>query len=335
MHPVETLGAPPARSSACQPIDSLHRFSDPGWHVWCGSVQALPEGGYTLFYSRWPVARGFDAWVDRSEIARAEGPTPWGPFAHVETVFTREENSPAWDAHNFHNVTVRAYGGRYYLYYTGNYGDGEWWDHRNHQRIGVASADSLRGPWKRLPRPIIDVSAGSWDDLCVANPSITDTTDGRYLMVYKGVSDGPRPFGSRVLHGMAFAQKPDGPFAKTGEPCFQIPGVKFAFEDPFLWREGARYRCLMKDMNGVPGSRKCATLLFESDDGVNWAPDRFRLVATPHLRHAASDGTANVEEVERLERPSYFRDRNFACLSFAVKTVSAEPSFLVFKPGVL
>ncbi len=335
MQPLDLLPAATVPSStACEPINATLRFAQPGWHVWCGCVQALPEGGYTLFYSRWPVAHGFEAWVDRSEIARAEGPTPWGPFTYVETVLTREESS-AWDAHNFHNVTVRSYEGRYYLYYTGNYGDGEWWDHRNHQRIGVASADSLRGPWKRLLSPIIDTSPDSWDSLCVANPSITDTVDGRYLMVYKGVTDGPRPFGSRVLHGMAFGARPDGPFTKTGKPCFQIPGVKFAFEDPFLWREGSRYRCLMKDMNGVPGSRKCATLLFESDDGVNWPADQFRLVATPHLLHPAADGSTSVEEVERLERPSYFREPGRGCLSFAVKLHNDSASFLVFKPGVL
>lgn len=329
--PLDSIIAPPG---VCHPVDASLRFAQEGWHVWCGSVQALPEGGYTLFYSRWPISYGFEAWVDRSEIARAEGPSPWGPFTYVETVLTRE-NTGAWDAHNFHNVTVRHYEGRYFLYYTGNYGDGDWWDHRNHQRIGVASASSLRGPWKRLGSPIINTDPASWDSLCVANPSITDTTDGRYLMVYKGVTDGPRPFGSRVLHGMAFSDKPDGPFLKTGEPCFQIPGAKFAFEDPFLWREGSRYRCLMKDMNGVPGSRKCATLLFESSDGVNWPPDRFRLIATPHLLNRSSDGTITSEEVERLERPSYFRGAEGGCLSFAVKPFNDSPSFLIFKPETL
>lgn len=331
MHPADTLKAPPVQSATCKPIEANHRFAEPGWHVWCGSVLALPEGGYTLFYSRWPITAGFDAWVDRSEIARAEGPNPWGPFTHVETVFTREE-STAWDAHNFHNVTVRAYEGRYHLYYTGNYGNGDWWDHRNHQRIGVASADSLRGPWQRLPHPIIDTSPGSWDDLCVANPSVTDTTDGRYLMIYKGVKDGPRPFGSRVLHGMAFAERPDRSFVKTGTPCFQIPGSTFAFEDPFLWREGDRYRCMMKDMNGVPGSRKCATLLFESANGVDWSPEQFVLIATPHMKWTGEDGVEWIEELERLERPSYFHGAGEGCLSFAAKQFGDEPSFLVFRP---
>lgn len=333
MHSSAEISAPPF-TSISRPVDAGLRFAQEGWHVWCGSVQALPDGRYTLFYSRWRVEHGFDAWVDRSEIARAEGPAPWGPFTYVETVLTREDSS-AWDAHNFHNVTVRVYLGRYYLYYTGNYGDGEWWDHRNHQRIGVAVADSLRGPWRRLPRPIIDTSPGSWDDLCVANPSITDTPDGRYLMVYKGVTDGPRPFGSRVLHGMAFAASPEGPFVKNPQPCFQIPGAKFAFEDPFLWREGNTYRCLMKDMNGVAGSRKCATLLFESADGVTWKSDRFTLIATPHLSRTTADGSVQVDEVERLERPSYFRDAKAATLSFAVKEFNDTPSYLVFRPGFI
>lgn len=333
MHSPATSLASPS-SDIRRPVDASLRFEEKGWHVWDGSIQALPGGGYTLFYSRWRVEHGFDAWVDRSEIARAEGPNPWGPFVHVETVFTRED-SPAWDAHNFHNVTVRAYKGRYYLYYTGNYGDGEWWDHRNHQRIGVASADSLRGPWRRLPRPTIDISPDSWDNLCVANPSITDTPDGRYLMVYKGVTDGPRPFGSRVLHGMAFADSPEGPFVKNPQPCFQIPGAKFAFEDPFLWREGAVYRCLMKDMNGVAGSRKCATLLFESADGISWTPEHFQLIATPHLARRTAEGSLAIEEVERLERPSYFRKGDHATLSFAVKALDGASSFLVFKPGII
>ncbi len=319
---------------ATRPVDATYRFAEPGWHVWCGSVQALPDGRYTLFYSRWRIEHGFDAWVDRSEIARAEGPAPWGPFTHVETVLTRED-SQAWDAHNFHNVTVRHYDGRYFLYYTGNHGDGEWWSHRNNQRVGVAVADTLQGPWRRLSAPLIDVSADSWDSLCVANPSVTDTADGRYLMVYKGVTDGPRPFGSRVLHGMAFSDTPVGPFVKNPEPCFQIPGAKFAFEDPFLWREGDTYRCLMKDMNGVPGSCKCATLLFESADGVSWQADRFSLIATPHFSRTTADGTVTITEVERLERPSYFHDGKSASLSFAVKEFTDAPSFLVFRPGFI
>jgi hypothetical protein len=311
--------------------DSTHLFAMPGWHVWCGCVLPLPTGGFTLFFSRWPEPRGFEAWIDYSEICRAEGPNPWGPFTYVETVFTRT-NEATWDAYNFHNVTVKAFLGRYYMYYTGNYGNGEWWDHRNHQRIGVAVADSLAGPWRRFDRPIIDVSTDSWDSLCVANPSVCDMADGRFLMVYKGVTVGPpHPFGSRVLHGMAIAEDPAGPFHKLPGSRFDLPRVKFAFEDPYLWREGNRYRCLMKDMQGVRGTGPCCNLLFESADGVTWDLENYRVITTPYLR--GPDGV--IKSVERLERPSYCRNAVQPCLSFAVKPHGDGDAYLVFRPETL
>ena len=35
--------------------------------------------------------------------------------------------------------------------------DEEWWVHRNHQRIGVATADHPGGPWTRRDTPLLDV----------------------------------------------------------------------------------------------------------------------------------------------------------------------------------
>jgi hypothetical protein len=310
---------------------ATHRFAMPGWHVWDGCVNRLPTGRYALFFSRWPESTGHKGWIDYSEICRAEGPYPWGPFTYVETIFTRTA-SFSWDAHNFHNVTVKAFGGGYYLYYTGNYGNGDWWDHRNHQRIGVAVAESLTGPWRRFDRPIIDISPGAWDSLCVANPSVCETADGRYLMVYKGVTVGPPfPFGSRVLHGVAVAANPAGPFIKQPGTQFNVSGVKFPFEDPYVWREGDRYRCLIKDMEGVLGPCICCNLLFESDDGLNWDMEQFRVVSTPFLRGA--DGV--VQQVERLERPSYCYEAPQPCLSFAVKPFGDAESYLVFRPETL
>lgn len=299
----------------------------PGWHVWCGSLVANPAGGYAFFFSRWPLETGSGGWVTHSEICRAQGPTPWGPFTYVETVLTREE-SPEWDAHNFHNVTVKCFGGRYYLYYTGNRGCGEWWAHRNNQRIGVACADSLSGPWVRQKVPLIDISHDSWDSLCVANPTVTDTNDGRYLLLYKGVTDGPRPFGSKVLHGIAQADSPAGPFRKLRTPVFEMPGEKFAFEDPFIWRSGSTYYCLMKDMVGVVGACPRSTIIFSSKDGLCWDTANSRMVASPYLLGP----DAHVEEVERLERPHYFADETYPCITFAVKPFGEAESFIVMQP---
>lgn len=311
-------------------VPSCLRFEMPGFHVWDGSITQDPDGGYSLFFSRWPLKEGHEGWIDFSEICRARGPSPWGPYEFDRVVMTREDTS-AWDAHNYHNGTVKKFRGKYYIYYTGNRGDGDWWNHRNNQRIGVAFSDSLSGEWNRFRRPLLDVSPLSWDDLCVANPSVTEKIEGGYLMMYKGVTDGPRPFGSRVLHGMAYSADPNGPFEKIATSLFEMPGETFPFEDPYLWRDGNSYRCLMKDMKGRLAPTPCAVLEFTSHDGITWDPLCNRLVALPYLIHSDH----SVEHVERLERPSYFPDPVRPCLSFAVKPHGGAESFLVFKPGTL
>jgi hypothetical protein len=300
----------------------------PGWHVWCGSVLENPDGSFSLYFSCWPESLGHDGWVTHSQIWRAEGEFPWGPFHHPEVVFAGAE-SRSWDADNFHNVTVKPFGGRYFLYYTGNFGNGEWWVHRNNQRIGVAVADAPRGPWRRAAEPVLDITPDSWDSLCVANPSVTATPDGRFMMIYKGVTSGDLPYGSRVLHGVAFAGRPDGPFRKAGGALFEVSDIPFPFEDPHVWFRNGRFRCLMKDMTGRPGSCPRATLLFESPDGLHWPTDDYRLVATPHLQMPGGE----IVRVEKLERPGYFSHPELSCLSFAVKPEGEAASFLVFAPG--
>ncbi len=320
-----------ARSQPLAPVPSAHRFAMAGWHVWCGSIVANPGGGFSLFFSAWPEAEGHEGWVTHSEIWRATAPEPFGPFQNPEPVLSASD-SGVWDADNFHNVTVRHFEGRYFLYYTGNRGNGDWWVHRNNQRIGVAVADSPSGPWRRRAEPLIDVSPDSWDSLCIANPAVAPAASGGYMMIYKGVTSGDLPFGTRVLHGLAFADMPDGPFTKSHQPLFDVPGVRFPFEDPHIWRGAdGRFRCLMKDMFGLEGSAPRATLLFESENGVDWDFQKFGLIATPHL--LLEDGA--VLTVDRLERPAYFDHPEMGCLSFAVKPLGDEPSFLVLVPRVL
>ena len=170
-----------------------------------------------------------------------------------------------------------------------------WWDHRNHQRIGVAVADAPEGPWKRFDQPVLDVSPGAWDSLLVSNPTVTDTPDGRYLMIYKGVGEGPAPFGGRVLHGAAWADSPLGPFKKDPKPLFDEAGVKFAFEDPFIWREGNAYFCIIKDMGGhASPSGKSSLLLMQSPDGFHWEKGEPLLVVGKEPSHGTMEPCATM-----------------------------------------
>lgn len=183
--------------------DSL-RFSEDGYFVWCGSMFKC-NGKYYLVYSRWRRELGFGAWVTDSEICLARADSMLGKFKYVLTIRTKDTLG-RWDSSCAHNPTILEYGGRYYLYYIGNDGDFTegrgWWDYRNRQRIGIASAanpeslDPSDGGWTFSDKPLIDVSPDGIDSLMVSNPSVTATPDGRFLMVYKAVSkDGVPPKG--------------------------------------------------------------------------------------------------------------------------------------------
>ncbi len=272
--------------------------------MWCGSLLKDPDAErYHLFYSRWPVSEGYDAWVTHSEIAHAVGDSPSGPFTFVEQLWPRDERSQLWDAHCFHNVAVKHFNDRYYLYYMGNVGNGEWWTHRNNQRIGVAIADHPNGPWHRQELPALDVTPGAWDALMVSNPTVTDTPDGRFMMIYKGVAEGPSPFGGRVLHGLAWADSPEGPFIKTPAPIFNFDDTPFAFEDPYVWREGDCYYCLVKDMQGtLSPTRESSLLLLQSHNGTDWTPSDPLFVIGRTLK----DINGHTVDFERVERPNLF-----------------------------
>jgi len=205
----------------------------------------------------------------------------------------------------------------------GNRGNGEWWDHRNHQRIGVAVAAAPEGPWQRLDHPVLDVSPGHWDSLMVSNPTVTDTPDGRYLMIYKGVEEGPAPFGGRVLHGAAWADSPTGPFEKHPEPLFDESGVKFGFEDPFIWREDDGYFCIIKDMCGhISHSGESSLVLMHSSDGIHWEKSEPCQVQGRKVKW--DDGM--TRSYDRIERPSVFWDAESGALSLlaAVKPESGQ-----------
>lgn len=286
-----------------QTVPLTAKFSLPGYRVWCGSMVKGNDGRYYLFYSRWPEKSGHEAWVTESEIALAVSDCPTGPYKHVKVVLAKREKK-YWDADVTHNPTVHSFGKKFYLYYMGNYGNGEFWDHRNHQRIGVAVANSPLGPWVRFDKPIIDTSYKSFDHLMASNPSVAKRSDGKYLMIYKGVGEGKMPFGGTVLHGAALASNPEGPFVKLPNRIFVKDTVKFAAEDPFVWYQEGKYWAIVKDFKGFFTGAGLSLALFESGDGFDWKPAKNVLVTTPRIQWVT--GTKNVT---RLERPQLWIDK--------------------------
>lgn len=244
-------------------------FAAPEWHLWGGSA-VRHEGLWYRIFARWPRELGFRAWVTHSEVAAAVGDSPIGPWRDPRPLFGRGDPS-AWDGANCHNPLPLFAEGRYWIFYTGNRGNGDFWEHRNNQRVGVAVADHPLGPWERMTAPLIDTTEGGWDHLMTALPAVTRGPDGYYRMLYKGVSAGKPPFGGNVRVGLAVAPHPAGPWEKQPGNFFFVDGVQFPSDDNCLWYDGERYRAIVKDYGGYfQNAAKPALVLFESPDAEHW-----------------------------------------------------------------
>jgi beta-xylosidase len=273
--------------------------------VWCGTIQKGPEGRFWMLYSRWPKSAGHNAWVTQSEVAVASSESPLGPWRYETLALKGSGNEGAWDRDCIHNPTMIKVGEKYYLYYMANYGNGEFWDHRNHQRVGVAWADHPRGPWHRSEAPCIDVSVGAIDHLMTANPSVCVRPDGKILMIYKAVGDGALPKGGAVICGAAVADDPLGPFTKLGKPLFVNPENPWSVEDPYVWYQKDRYYVLAKDFQGYfTGKEGGSVALFESFDGFDWKPAKHSFAFK--IEFVFEDGEKAV--LEKLERPQLWID---------------------------
>lgn len=278
-------------------------FEMEGYFVWCGTVTKGDNGRYYLYFSFWPKGEDFyEGWVKYSKVGYAVSDNPYGGFQYEGIAL--EGSGTGWDADVIHNPAVIRHDGKYYMYYMGNYGDGTFWSHRNHQRIGVAVAEHPEGPWTRFPQPVLDVTPGSFDSLVVSNPSVTQGGDGRFYMIYKAVSDqGELPRGGAVICGMAVADHPLGPFRKFGKPVLQNPENAWSVEDAFIWFEDGRFYCIAKDFHGYfTGAGKNQVALFSCTDGISWEVENPPLAYTRTLKW--EDGS--LIDVHSLERPQIY-----------------------------
>lgn len=297
--------------SMLQPIPISAKFINDTSFIWCGTlVKSQIDQKYHLFYSRWSRKLGMAAWVTHSEVAHAVSNSPFGPFEFWDVALPVRGTS-FWDGMVTHNPTIHFFHGKYYLYYTGNYGDGKVtspqlnWTHRNHQRIGVAVADDPNGPWKRFDQPLLNVSSDStaYDALLVSNPSVTQMPDGHYLMVYKAVAKKkPQPFGGPVVHLTAIADRPEGPFIKQNKPIFTAENVDFPAEDPFVWYQDNCYYAIVKDMKGAFTDAGRSLVLFYSLDGLDWKLAKHPLVSTLNIKWE----NGAFQKLAALERPQLF-----------------------------
>ncbi len=226
-----------------QPVPLSSRFAEPDYFVWCGAPTQTSDGKCHLYYSRWPVKRGFNpGWALWSEVAYAVADKPEGPY-HFVNVALPARGARFWDGTYTHNPNILQANGKFYLFYAGNTGDGRSYPmHRNNQRIGLAVADKPEGPWKRFDQPIVDVNPdkSAFDSLLVNNPAACLRPDGGILLIYKAVASDPRnPMGGKVRYGAALADKPEGSYTKKAGHIFEAEGDAgkhpMLAEVPYIW----------------------------------------------------------------------------------------------------
>lgn len=314
-----------------QPISENNIFKTKGYYNWGTSIIKGNDDQYHLFYSRWKKEYSFYGWLTHSEVAHAISESPAGPWKYKETVL-QSRGKGHWDAITVHNPKIKYFEGKYYLYYISTnmggdafsdqdlietahvgYSHPNWNILRPNQRTGVAVANSINGPWKRLEKPLLEPS-GPITTLTV-NPAIDQGKDGRYYLIVKG----DKPNEKRFIRNQAIAisDSPIGPFEMQTEPVIGYLDT----EDMSLWYDHKR-----DYYYGVFHAHEFIGLV-SSTDGINWKK------ATEYALMSKTVPMMDGKELrpDRLERPFIYSENGEPqVLSLAVK--KGDESYCIFIP---
>jgi hypothetical protein len=292
--------------------------------VWCGSAIKGDDGLFHLFASRWPRALAFQPhWLTSSEVVHATSPAAVGPYEFQSVVLPRREPEH-WDGMMTQNPPIPRSGDTFLVFSTGpTYvgeppapgspepeGSGRPTLARNKQRIGLATATSPWGPWKRPGAPIIDAGSGRGGDggesgdphdpLFTTNAAPLVQPDGSVLVVYKGRSRSD----DKMRHWLARAKRWDAPYVRVREEPIFPEETADRVEDPYLWFAGGQYHALVHDVLRDVGGETDAIGYGTSPDALEWTWASPGLACSRTVRW--DDG--RVTRQPRVERPQLVLD---------------------------
>ena len=289
--------------------------------IWCGSMVRTSDGQCHLMVSTWPLADGFDKWIVSSQIGYAIAPSPDEEYEYVDLVFTGSGNDGDWDRDMVHNPWIIEHDGKYYMYYTGTYGDGTFEGHRYHQRVGVAVADHPSGPWRRLGQPLSSLQDGYLNNLVTCNPSVCKMTDGRFIMLFRASYYENKAYKGNMFLGVAFADSPEGPFVCHDEPVLSKKGVNFAAEDPGIFAYDNKLYVIFKDMGHNFNNYLRTMMIAESTDGIDWQ------VIGPFSNRSIQYSDGTTKEYDFVERPFIYIENEIPKQFFTAIKPKADEDF--------
>jgi hypothetical protein len=258
------------------PLNGGFRMDDT-W-VWCGSVMKDDNGIFHMFASIWEKSVPFNPnWLTNSYIVHAKSENAEGPYTFCKEILP-PRGKQYWDGMMTHNPTIHKYNDKFLLFYTGTTYETDRPTHepvsyelkveaRSHQRIGVAIADSLDGPWERPEAPCLDIRSKHWDSFMTTNAAPCVLPDGRIHLLYKSTSS----MNSPIQYGVAQAESINHPFKRIGPDApITFKDSSIAYEDAYIWHEGGCFQMIFNDMTGKLTGEDHAGAHAFSDDGISW-----------------------------------------------------------------
>ncbi len=293
----------PVESDFAKQLKPVGRaLEEEGYYVWCNSPIYGNDGKVHVFYSRWPEKYGMSGWIHKSEIAHAIANSPESEFQYLETIL--EPRKGYFDATTCHNPHIQYVDGKYCLFYMGN-SNGK----TDTKRVGLATADSLNGPWTKAEKPILETGPpGEWDDHCTTNPAFLKHSNGEYWLYYKSwnTADYENATGKQIRgnrkYGLAIADNVTGPYKKYKKnPVidFSILGNNEQLEDAFIWFENGKFKLIARDMGFFNHNYG---LIFESRNGLNWETPKVAYYEAAHYINQPP-APKHLSRYGRFERP--------------------------------
>lgn len=235
---------------------------EPGYTVWGTSPIAGDDGKVHLFVARWPAKLKVDpGWRSHSEIAHYVGSSPEGPF-HFSEIALKGTGKETWDKFGAHNPAIHKVGNRYVLLYIGN-DNPEQPPHPANQKIGMATSESLNGPWEKvnedglvLSTPVDEKYWNYQASNGVNNPALFQHPGGGFFLYFK--SEGGKM-------GLTIARQIEGPYIQLP---FPVTSNKQAIEDGYAFFYRGKVCLLTTDNHGL--IEKGGGLLWRSDDGIRF-----------------------------------------------------------------
>ena len=282
----EQPGSLSIRNRLC-PAPRASGFAMDGYFVWCGA--AIEAGGlYHLFASCWPADTGFpDGYRQHSEIVRATAARPEGPYTFQEVVIG-SRSAGRWDSAMAHNPAIYRVGNCYVLYYiSSDVGS-------SYRQIGIATAPSVAGPWRRSDEPL-DLGLASDAN----NPAACFEPDGSVKLLWRTAD-------LRVC--LSVAPSFAGPYTLANGNVW--PDARL--EDFFFFKHVGAYHVVCEDNAGqVTGQERWGAHLYSADGLQDWRPWQPAIAYDHCIRWA---GGGEFHPVRR-ERPWLLtEDRHITCL---------------------